>query len=185
MNFKVLYKIPDDYPKLWQSWTRPFRGKGSVKRKKILLAIDKVLVVIFILLYALIGFGCLATSPGAIIGYVISTGISYLLVSLLRSFINAPRPYQVFDIKPLVPKKSQNSGKSFPSRHAFCAFLIATISLILFRDLFGVLIVLFAIALGCIRVLEGKHFPRDICAGAILGIVLGMLCTSAFAITIV
>ena len=40
----------------------------------------------------------------------------FLLVTVLRACINAPRPYEAMDIPAITPKDTR--GKSFPSRHA-------------------------------------------------------------------
>lgn len=167
------------YPDKWERWTRRFRGRGSVRRVKGLRIADKAIVVLFVALYLLMGVGCVNATPLAIIGYVASTALCFVLVSLLRRWRNAPRPYEVFDIKPSVPKKCLKSGMSFPSRHTFCAFLIATMYAIIFRSFAGMVPLLLAAALGCIRVLEGVHFPRDVVAGAVLGVVAGFVCTLA------
>ena len=50
--------------------------------------------------------------------------ISFILVSLYRNHVNAPRPYEVNDTEPIISKHSK--GRSFPSRHVFSAFVIAT-----------------------------------------------------------
>lgn len=176
MNFRLLYTVPQDYPELWERWTRFFRGRGSVKRVKALRMADTALVVVFVLVYLLLVLGYFAFSFGAGFIFVMRTALCYGIVTLLRSWCKQQRPYERFDLKPLVPKSERESGKSFPSRHAFCAFLIATMFAIIMRSAFGTLTLALAVALGCIRVLEGVHFPRDIAAGALLGIVLGALC---------
>lgn len=177
MNFRLLYSVPQDYSQRWERWTRLFRGRGSTKHVKALRVADTVLVVLFVLIYLLLVWGYLLHSFGACFVLILRTALCFCVVSLLRSRLNRQRPYERFDIKPLIPKSKLESGKSFPSRHAFCAFMIATMFAIIMRSGIGMLALLMAVALGCIRVLEGVHFPRDIVAGALLGIVLGALCT--------
>ena len=46
-----------------------------------------------------------------------------ILVTVIRALINAKRPYEVYDYTPAVHKDTK--GKSFPSRHTVCAFIIA------------------------------------------------------------
>lgn len=48
---------------------------------------------------------------------VLIMGEGFFLLSLGRSLYNRPRPYQTWDIQPLIKKDSL--GKSFPSRHVF------------------------------------------------------------------
>lgn len=176
MNLRLLYGIPEDYPERWERWTRRFRGKGSVKRVKALRIVDGVLVGLFVLLYLLLAFSYLAVSIGFGVAFVICTAMCFCVASLLRRWIDMPRPYEEFDIKPLVQKKKLTKSKSLPSRHAFCAFMIAIMFGIILHSYGGYLVLLLAIALGCIRVLEGVHFPRDIVAGGLLGILAGILC---------
>ena len=98
--------------------------------------------------------------------------ISFILLSLFRKYFNAPRPYEILDIKPIIKKDTK--GKSFPSRHVFSAFLIAmTISYI------SLPIGVFLMATGCIialvRVLGGIHFPKDVVAGGVVGIICAII----------
>ena len=48
--------------------------------------------------------------------------VSFVLLSVLRKALNAKRPYEVFGLDPIIPKKTK--GKSFPSRHVFSIFVI-------------------------------------------------------------
>lgn len=176
MNFRLLYSVPQDYPERWERWTRLFRGRGSVKRIKMLRAADTVLVVLFVLIYLLLCWGFFAVSFSAGFVLVLRTALCFGIATMLRSMCHQQRPYERFSIKPLVPKSKREVGKSFPSRHAFCAFLTATMFAIIMRSGIGVIALLLAVALGYVRVLEGVLFPRDVAAGALLGILLGALC---------
>lgn len=181
MNLKILYTVPPDYPERWKRWLEKtgLRGRDSTKRKKALRVADKAIVAAFVVMYVLLGLGCLAAWPGAIFGYVVSTAACFAVLSFLRARWNAPRPYEVFALQPLVPKEKRTAGRSFPSRHVFCAFLIATMAAIILRSPLGALYVLLACTLGVLRVLEGVHFPRDVAAGAALGVLAGLLCIAA------
>lgn len=184
VNLRILYSVPSDYPERWKRWTKRFRGKGSTKRKKALRIAGKVLVILFIALYLLLAWGCLSATPAAIIAYLASTGLCFLAMSLFRRWRNEPRPYEGFNLKPLAPKADLKSGQSFPSRHTYSAFLIATIAAVVFRDFAGAVIVLLAAVLGAIRVLEGVHFLRDVTAGALLGLLAGLFCVATLIIAV-
>ena len=67
---------------------------------------------------------------------------------------------------------SANTGKSFPSRHTFSAFLVGTLMLRLMLPL-GVVILALALLMSAARVLLGLHFLRDVIVGAVLGLVMG------------
>ena len=77
------------------------------------------------------------TKNDGLLPAVVIPGISFILLSIVRDRINKPRPYEVFDLEPIINKKT--SGHSFPSRHIFCMFLIA-VTVFYFYPLAGVLI---------------------------------------------
>ena len=97
---------------------------------------------------------------------------SFLLVSWVRMIINAKRPYEKFGIPPVLEKDT--IGKSFPSRHVFSVFIIAMTFFYQFPWL-GVGFMIIGILLGIIRVLGGVHEPRDVFAGAVIGILCGII----------
>ena len=100
-------------------------------------------------------------------------GAPYVLVSLVRGLIDAPRPYEVYnDIYTVPPKKRE--GASFPSRHAFSVFSIGTALLFVYPSAAADILVL-GIFLSVSRVLLGKHFLRDIVAGGVLGIMTSLV----------
>ncbi len=100
--------------------------------------------------------------------------VSFILLSILRAAINAKRPYEVFETSPILAKNTQ--GKSFPSRHVFSIFVIAmTFLFALDSPLAGIIILVMGILLGIVRVMLGVHFPKDVVAGALLGITAGLL----------
>lgn len=100
---------------------------------------------------------------------ILVPAVSFLLLSLLRRVLDAPRPYEVFDIDPLIHKETR--GRSFPSRHTFCMFLIAASWLLLHMSTWvGVLLMVAGAAMGTVRVLCGVHFPRDVIVGALAGV---------------
>lgn len=98
--------------------------------------------------------------------------ISFVAVSIFRKLINVPRPYEKFDIPPVLEKDT--SGKSFPSRHVFSVFVIAMTVFYLHADA-GILLFAIGIGLAAIRVIGGVHEPRDVIAGALIGIACGTL----------
>lgn len=101
---------------------------------------------------------------------VLVPAVSFVLLSVFRAAVNAPRPYEALDIRPLIHKDAK--GKSFPSRHVFSAFVIAMTFLWLLPPL-GALFLLAGVGLALCRVIGGVHWPRDVLAGALIGIVSG------------
>ena len=112
------------------------------------------------------------TKNDGLLPAVVIPGISFILLSIVRDRINKPRPYEVFDLEPIINKKT--SGHSFPSRHIFCMFLIA-VTVFYFYPLAGVLIGLVGVALAVNRVMGGVHFVRAVVAGALCGIFFGII----------
>ena len=55
--------------------------------------------------------------------YVFVPASGFVILSFLRKKINAPRPYEEWDIKPLLDRDSP--GQSMPSRHVFSATIIS------------------------------------------------------------
>lgn len=98
--------------------------------------------------------------------------ISFILLSLFRKCFNAPRPYEVLDIQPIIKKDTR--GKSFPSRHVFSAFVIA-MTLYYISVPIGIFIMLLGLIIAIVRVLGGIHFPKDVIVGGIIGILCGIM----------
>lgn len=97
--------------------------------------------------------------------------ISFGVLSVYRNLRNAKRPYEVLDIQPLIHK--DKAGKSFPSRHVFSVFVIAMTFLWLLPWL-GALFLAVGVLLALCRVIGGVHWPRDVIAGAAVGILAGL-----------
>jgi undecaprenyl-diphosphatase len=68
----------------------------------------------------------------------------------------------------------EETGSSFPSKHATISFLLATFVFLLNKKL-GFLFLVFAVLVSTGRVFVGVHYPSDILVGAIFGILIGFL----------
>lgn len=69
---------------------------------------------------------------------------------------------------------NHNPDKSFPSDHAILAFALATIIIIKSKGKWGWVLLVFAILISLARVIAGLHYPADITAGAILGVLIAL-----------
>lgn len=103
---------------------------------------------------------------------VLVPGVGFVLLSLVRQRLNTPRPYEQWPISPLISR--EKTGDSFPSRHVFSATVIAMAALWLDWR-WGLLLLTLALLLAVIRVVGGVHYPRDVAAGLVCGLVVGGL----------
>lgn len=104
--------------------------------------------------------------------YIMVPALGFILLTLVRKWINQPRPYEAWGIIPLLDKDS--SGNSMPSRHVFSATIISMACLHANLPVGLVLLVLSAF-LGLVRVLGGVHYPKDVLVGYACGLLLGIL----------
>ncbi len=112
------------------------------------------------------------SDPVAAVKLVAVSGVPFVIVTLVRALIDAPRPYELYDFYEVKPKG--RAGRSFPSRHVFSAFMIATLFVRLSLPIAAVLFVL-SVLLAFARVALGIHFVRDALAGALIGVIAGAL----------
>ena len=104
--------------------------------------------------------------------YVFVPASGFVILSLLRKKLNAPRPYEVWEIVPLLDRDSP--GQSMPSRHVFSATIISMACLHASLSV-GVILLVLSALLGLVRVLGGVHYPKDVVVGYICGLVWGVL----------
>lgn len=139
---------------------------------QIIKTMDKTITGFIYFIYPLFLFSLIFYNDVRFWRTLLVPGISFLIVSIFRKHTNCPRPYEVLDIIPIIDKNTK--GKSFPSRHVFSIFVIG-VSLYFLSSLVGIFIMFLGIVLAIIRVLGGVHFPKDVVAGAIVGILFGLI----------
>ena len=104
--------------------------------------------------------------------YVFIPATGFVILSFLRKKINAPRPYEEWDIKPLLDRDSPS--QSMPSRHVFSATIISMACLHASLSV-GVILLVLSVILGLVRVSGGVHYPKDVVVGYICGLAWGVL----------
>lgn len=104
--------------------------------------------------------------------YVLIPASGFVILSLLRKKINASRPYEVWEIVPLLDRDSP--GQSMPSRHVFSATIISMACLHASLTM-GMICLTLSALLGLVRVLGGVHYPKDVVVGYICALVWGVL----------
>ena len=164
------------YMKNYQEWYDHIAGK--IENKPFLLSLlrtfNRFMVVVMPIVYLTLlatayfqeGFG------KQILIYVFIPATGFVILSFLRKRINAPRPYEEWDIKPLFDRDSP--GQSMPSRHVFSATIISMACLHASLSL-GIILLVLSALLGLVRVLGGVHFPKDVVLGCICGLVWGVI----------
>lgn len=102
------------------------------------------------------------------LGVLVAFAACVLGVQACRRVWSRPRPFEAAGaaIVPLVEKKK--AGRSFPSRHASCAFCIATVFLP-FAVWAAIPLYLLACALAYARFALGWHYPSDLIGGGVWG----------------
>lgn len=141
--------------------------------EKILLFLNKFLTdMVYIAFFYLLLQLIIVHRYEELIRILLVTGISFILVSVIRHLIDAERPYAKYNFTPLVQK--DKTGDSMPSRHVFSAFVIGMALWYINAFLGGVILVL-GIAMAVVRVLVGVHFPKDVVVGAFMGIISGVI----------
>ena len=164
------------YMKNYQEWYGHIVGK--IKNKPFLMrslrAFNRFMTVVMPMIYlTLLAITYLQQGLGKQVGiYLFIPASGFVILSLLRKKINAPRPYEEWDIKPLLDRDSP--GQSMPSRHVFSATIISMACLHASLSVGLTLLVLSAL-LGLVRVLGGVHYPKDVVVGYICGLVWGVI----------
>lgn len=87
----------------------------------------------------------------------------------IKLVVKRPRPV----LEGLPPLGGAPSSLSFPSAHALSSFAVATAMFRVDPATAGALVV--ALAISLCRPYLGMHYPSDVLAGALLGIVLGLI----------
>ena len=160
----------DFYTRISAPWRSLHNGRT------VLTAIDKGLRVLFVSLYGLLLIWLVVSQSTLLIRAVLVPLVTFCVVSLWRSGINWQRPYERYNIDPLIKKDTQ--GKSMPSRHMASASIITCTLLWVAATLNQPLLWAAAVVgvVGCgavayVRIAGGVHFPRDIAVAALAAII--------------
>lgn len=145
--------------------SRPWAVKG-------LRSANWALTLLCYICYPALLLWLLAYMDARLWGAVLVPAGSFVLVSLFRSKVNRPRPYEAMDIQPLIIKNTK--GNSFPSRHVFSVFVIAMTWGWICPPV-GAALMVVGVLVALIRVIGGVHYPSDVLAGAIIGILAGLI----------
>ena len=127
-------------------------------------ACDRLLTGLGYIAYPLLLICLYLRKDGRLLKFVLVPGLLFVLLSVFRKVLNAPRPGEVFGLETLL---CHSSGRSFPSRHVYSAAMIAFCWMQLLPWA-GTVLLVCAVLLAVCRVAGGLHFIRDTLAGFVL-----------------
>ena len=151
---------------------------GNIGNKPFLLSLlrtfNRFMTVVMPMIYlTMLATTYLQQGLGTQVGiYLFIPASGFVILSFLRKKINAPRPYEVWEIVPLLDRDSP--GQSMPSRHVFSATIISMACLHASLTM-GMICLTLSALLGLVRVLGGVHFPKDVLVGYICALVWGVI----------
>lgn len=105
----------------------------------------------------------------------------FVIIEIIRYFIPRSRPFIEFSTTPLLEHSLSNS---FPSGHAAFYFAIAMVVFLFLKKVYprpkfwwgaGILFFIASSLIAISRVFVGIHWPSDILAGAVVGVLCGWL----------
>ena len=162
--------------KNYQEWYDHIAGKikNNPLFLRLLRVFNRLMTVVMPIVYlTLLVATYLQQGLGKQVGiYLFIPASGFVILSFLRKKINTPRPYEKWDIKPLLDRDSP--GQSMPSRHVFSATIISMACLHASLTM-GMICLTLSAFLGLVRVLGGVHYPKDVVVGYICGLVWGVI----------
>lgn len=159
-----------NYATFYNKLTRGFQNKPTATRY--LQVVNSLLTKIMYLIYPLMLIYLFCARSNRLLAFVLIPALSFMLVSVVRKLLNAPRPYETWNIIPLILKNTR--GQSMPSRHVFSATIIS-MAILRLNLILGIFFLILSLVIALCRVLGGVHYPRDVMAGFLVGIVCGLL----------
>ena len=108
------------------------------------------------------------------IAVIVAVAMAYIVTDLLlKPLVDRPRPFEVLDLTLVVDPPTT---ASFPSGHTASSLAAATCILLKDRRA-GIAAVAFACLVGLSRIHLGVHWPTDVIAGAVVGILCAFAAT--------
>lgn len=146
------------------------REKYSHREREIKL-VNKLLTLITYFAYPAMAVYLFVKGDERFLKVVAVPAAGFIMLTVFRKAVNRSRPYEKFAINPIIKKDTK--GQSMPSRHIYSITVIAMTFLYVMPAL-GVVFLIFALILAAVRVIGGVHYPTDVLAGFLLGVLSGL-----------
>lgn len=163
------YTVLMKYIRWYDNLSSHFRDEMAVTAINLL---DKALVYIIAAIYVFLIVFLFITHDPALVRFVVVPAITFVVVTVLRSWLDYPRPYDLYDIDPIIVKSTH--GKSMPSRHVASAVAIACAIAYVHLD-WGALAFTACAIVAFTRIVGGVHFPRDVVAAVVIAAAIGVI----------
>ena len=158
------------YPDWYRRVSAPFREDIAVQAINIL---DRALVIAIAAVYFVeIVLLIVGGDFMRLLRVLVVPALTFAAVTYLRERIDAPRPYELYDIDPIIVKNTR--GKSLPSRHVASAVIISFALAWVHLD-WGVIAFVASAIVAFTRIVGGVHFPKDVVAGAGIAALFGLV----------
>ena len=152
--------------------TQPFRDNPNMVRG--IHMANKICTLMMYLAYPILVIYMFWQKDADVARVLMVPSNSFIILSVFRYMVNRPRPYERFELPPVIAKDTK--GKSFPSRHVFSAMVIAMTYLLASPwSWLGLIFVVVAVLLAIVRVLSGVHYVSDVIAGAGFAVVAAVV----------
>lgn len=142
------------------------------RKRRMLLKLNKIITRAVYIAYLAMLAVLAVMRDERIVRVLLVPAVTFAAVTVFRKVCNAKRPYEVWDVRPLIPKDTR--GNSFPSRHVFSVYIIAMAAGYVCVPL-AVALAVAGVFLAAVRVVARVHFLKDVVAGALIAIVLGWI----------
>lgn len=158
-----------NYERWYETISAPFRSEPATRLVNVA---DKALVYLIAAAYIIMLAWLAISGDPRLWKELLVPALTFVLVTVVRRRIDAPRPYELYAISPIIFKDTR--GESFPSRHLASAVIIAC-ALAWINPVLGVLGFIASAIVAATRLIGGVHFPRDIAASIAISVVCGLV----------
>ena len=157
------------YQKWYTQISAPFRGEAV---QRVINVLDRSLVYLIAAAYIITLIYLFATGDLRFWRMLVIPGGVFVLVTAVRMAVNEPRPYEEFDIDPII--KKQTVGESMPSRHVASAVIIAC-AFSWLNPIAGIAAFIGSVIVAFTRIIGGVHYPRDIVVSFVVALVFAFI----------